>query len=81
MNAQLCAPLSHGLVSSGQQSCIGSAADITGGPASGSVDAMPLAAGSSATATAIRTADMVRIQAILNHILNHNVAHLLENYQ
>src|SRR6266545_2652400 len=64
MNGQSCALLSQGFIASGQQSCIGSAADISVGPASGSLIAAPPAAGSTATATAMTTANMVRTKGI-----------------
>src|SRR5262252_4028296 len=64
MDPQSSVVLSHGLALGGQQSCIGSAADISVSSCTFSVNAAPLAAGSIATDSAIRIANMVRVSDI-----------------
>jgi hypothetical protein len=56
--------LSHGTAAGGQQSCIGSGADISVGSCGCSLNAAAPTAGSTATDTAMRTANMVRKTAI-----------------
>jgi len=58
--------LSHGLAAGGQQSCIGSDADISAASCDFTLAAP--AAGSMATDTAIRSANMVRTKAILGTV-------------
>jgi hypothetical protein len=64
MDALSSPALSHGLAVGGQQSCIGSDADISGASCGCSLNAAAPAAGSIATDTAMRRANMVRKTAI-----------------
>jgi hypothetical protein len=66
-------PLSPEFACPGQPSSIGCEADISIAGAGGTLKTAPAAAGSSATATAIKTANMVRPTAIVcfwQHILS-----------
>jgi len=64
MDPQSSVVLSHGLALGGQQSCIGSTADISEAACSLKKNAAPLAAGSIATDSAIRIANMVLVSDI-----------------
>jgi hypothetical protein len=57
-------PMSHGLAAGGQQSCIGSEADISAASCVFESKAAPATAGNKATDAAIRRANMVRANAI-----------------
>ena len=57
--------LPHGSAAGGQQSCIGSGADISAASCDFSLKAAPAPIGSMATDSAIRIANMVRANAIL----------------
>lgn len=73
MEVQPSIALSHGLAVEGQQSCIGSEADISVAAwsvaawsvATWTLNAAPLAAGSKATAAATKTANMVRARTMV----------------
>jgi len=65
MDAQSSVVLSHGLTLGGQQSCIGSAADISVASCAFRMNAALLAAGRIATDSAISIANMVRTIAML----------------
>jgi hypothetical protein len=64
MDAQSLPALSHGLTVGGQQSCIGSLADISGASSGCILNAAAPTTGSIATDMAMRRANMVRKTAI-----------------
>lgn len=66
MEVQSSVALSHGLAAGGQQSCIGSDADISVASWDFSLKAALPAAGNDATAAAISKANMVRANGIFN---------------
>ena len=67
IDAQSPMALSHGLAACGQQSSIGSEADISVISCDLNLNAAMLAAGSNATESAIRRANMVRAKAMLEY--------------
>jgi hypothetical protein len=65
MDAQSSMVLSHGLAAGGQHSCVGSTAEISVASCDLSLNPNPPPIGSIATEAAIRIANMVRVNNIL----------------